>query len=196
MTTKSETISDVWKRELEAAPAPAPVSEPVEMTFDGMPCRVRPLELAFYIRSGRVPAHLSRAAMNLQNGNQEGFNKALEAVPIEDVIEGQKFQRMALCHALDEPRVVDAPPEKVPEGVISYMHMAETRPAFVDGVFVWILAGCPLPPKEGEGEGLNAEALENFPEKRRGAKRSRARHNRKDDGADAVATSSQQPAGV
>lgn len=189
--TKAPSIFEVWKKELAAAALPVEVvQEPVAMVFDGLPCKVRPLDMSFYVRSGRMPAHLARLGLHVQNGDQVAAEKALEAVPVEDIIAGQQFQRMAICRVLDEPRVVDARPEAAAEGEVSYMTLAEKRPAFVDALLLWILVGCPVPKKEGEGEGLDAEALGNFPQVGRGAKRSRTRGDGKAHGSNAVAASS------
>lgn len=180
----AESISDVWKQKLAE-----PVAEqdaPVALTFDGLPCKVRPLGMDFYIRSGRMPAHLASTVLYLQAGNQEGVDRSLENVPPDELIKGQKFQRVALCRALVEPRVVDVPPGEEPEGAFSFMELAERRPSFVDAVFFWLLAGCPVPAKGGEGEGLDAEALGNFPEDKQRSKRPRARRGRKGHGKDAV----------
>jgi hypothetical protein len=187
----SETITDIWKQKLaESAP---PEDEPVEMTFDGLPCKVRPLGMDFYIKSGRMPAHLASTTLYLQARDEAGVNRALENVSPEEMLKGQQFQRVALCRALVEPKVVDVPPGEEPEGAFSFMELAERRPGFVDGVFFWLLAGCPVPVKGGEGDGLDAEALGNFPEGERRTKRARSRRDRKGHGKDAVAAHPQQP---
>jgi hypothetical protein len=186
-----ETITEVWKAKLAE---PAPETEPVEMTFDGLPCKVRPLSLEFYLRSGRMPGYLARIAMH--EGKKEVVDRELAAVSPEDVLAGQAFQRTAVCKVLAEPHVVDVPMGEEPEGSFSFMELAERRPAFVDAVFFWILLGCPPMKKEGEGQGLDAEALENFPAGKRGKRRAGARHNRKAHGKDTVGTPASPPAGV
>lgn len=191
---KPDSIADVWRKELDGAPTVEPRAEPVEMTFDGLPCKVRPLNVAFYIESGRMPDYLTRAALYAQKGDQAGTLRALDSAQIEEIVEGQKFQRMMVCKVLDEPRVVDVAPASVPDGAFSYTGLAERRPAFVDAVKFWILVGCPVPKKEGEGAGLTAEALENFPDGERGKHGSRARRHRKDDGSKPVGAAPQKPA--
>jgi hypothetical protein len=111
----------------------------------------------------------------------------------EEVIKGQAFQRHAICYAFVEPRIVDVPPGEEPEGAFSYMELAERRPAFIDAVMLWFLAACPVP-KGGEGDGLSAEALSNFPKGERRPKRTPARRDRKRDGKDAVGVDSRQHA--
>lgn len=184
-----ESISDFWRKLLSEAPEPEPEVEPIEMTFDGIPARVRPLNVAFYIESGRMPDYLTRAALYAQKGDQAGTLRALDSAQIEEVVEGQKFQRMLVCKALEEPRVVDVLPGQAPEGCFSYTELAERRPAFVDGVKFWILVGCPRPVKEGEGEGLTATALQNFPSGKRRKQGSKSRRHRKADGKRAVSAS-------
>jgi hypothetical protein len=147
-----ESINDVWRKALDEAPEPEPEGEPVEMTFDGLPCRARPLNVAFYIESGRMPDYLTKAALYAQKGDQGGTLRALDSAQIEELVAGQKFQRMLVCKVLEEPRVVDVPPGEAPEGSFSYTELAERRPAFVDGVKFWILIGCPRPVKEGEAK--------------------------------------------
>lgn len=194
--TKPSGYADVWRKALESAPEALPDAEPVEMTFDGMPCRVRPLNVAFYIESGRMPDYLTRAALYAQKGDNVGTVRALDSAQIEDLVEGQKFQRMLVCKALEEPRVVDAPPGAESEGAVSYMQLAERRPKFVDAVKLWILLGCPVPKKEGEAEGVSAEGLQNFPAGKRRARSTKTRRDRKADRRKPVATASRKPAGT
>lgn len=187
----NRTVIDFWQQKREE-PEPEPSGEPIEMTLAGMPCRLRPLSTEFYIRSGRMPAYLARIAM--QPRNPEAVDKELAAVSAEDVLAGQAFQRAAVCRVLAAPRAVDVPQGQEPEGAFSYMELAERWPAFVDAVFFWVLLGCPLPRKEGEDEGLDAGALETFPESERRQRRSRARDNRKAHGKDAAGASKKRPA--
>lgn len=184
-------IGDVWKREL-ATSAP-PEVEPVEMTFDGLPCRVRPIDLAFYVRSGRMPDYLARITFH-DGDARAAVDGALAAVSTDDVLAGAKFQRLIVCRALDEPRVVDAPEGEAPEGAFTFMELSERRPAFIDAVFFWILNGCPVRKEGEEGKGLDAEALETFPESKPGKRRSRARHHREADGPKPLGDSAQQHA--
>ena len=188
----SQSINEVWKQKLKE-----PVKEnhePVNMEFDGMPCKVRPLDMEFYIKSGRIPSHLARVALFLQQRNVEEANKALMDVHPDEFLKGEEFRRKAICRTMIEPRVVDVPPGQEPEGAFSYMELAERRPAFVDALLYWLLAACPIPAKGGEGEGMDAEALGNFPEGKRGAKRRRARRDRKGHGKDAVGVNTPKPA--
>lgn len=187
----SQSISDVWTRELAA---PVTEAAPVEMTFDGLPCKVRPLGMDFYIRSGRIPSHFARMSLFLQQRNVEEATRALESVHPDELIKGEEFKRAAVCRVMVEPRVVDVPPGQQPEGAFSYMELAERRPAFVDGLLFWLMVGCPVPVKGGEGEGLDAEALGNFSEDKGRTKRQRARRNRKGHGKDAAGVNTPKPA--
>jgi hypothetical protein len=72
-----------------------------------------------------------------------------------------------------------------------YADVVETAPALVSALFQWIMRGCPMPKKEGESERLDAEALANFPDKKRPSKRARARDNSKGRGPKSVAASTQ-----
>jgi hypothetical protein len=193
MMSKAETIEAVWRRELAASEPPAP-DEPVDVVFDFLPCKARPFGLDSYIRSGRIPTYLASAALSLQARDQKGADKALSAVSSEDMIEGQRFQRFVVCKVMHEPRVADVPPGQEPEGSFSYMELAERRPAFVDAVMLWVLLGCPVSRKEGEGEGLDAEALKRFPAGKRRAERTRAGDNRKNVRPKSVAATARKPA--
>jgi hypothetical protein len=169
-----ESIVDIWKQEL-AAPAAEADAEPVEMTFDGLPCKVRPVPLEFYVRSGRMPSYLTRIV--LASGDPAVIEREFATIKPEAVVEGREFQRAAVCRALVEPGVVDVTPGDEPEGTFSYRELAERRPAFVDAVFFWILRGCPVPAKGGEEEGLTADDLAEFPDGPRRGKRARARRD-------------------
>ncbi|MDT5262282.1 MAG: hypothetical protein QOC61_1286 [Acidobacteriota bacterium] len=167
-------MNETFLQKLSERQSAPPEVEPVEMTFDGIPCKARPLSLEFYIRSGRMPDYLARIV--LSGCNPQTVESELAGVVTPDaLLAGQKFQRVAVCRVLDtDPRVVDTLPEETPADSLSYMRLAESAPKFVDAVFAWVLKGCPLPVEGSEGKADEADALENFPEKPRGGKRVRA----------------------
>lgn len=169
----NQPINDVWKQKL--AEQVEEQAEPVEMTFDGLPCKMYPVPLEFYIRSGRMPSYLTNIA--LADLDAAVVERETAGITTEQFIEAQRFQRLAVCRALAEPRVVDAPQGEEPEGTFSYMELAERRPKFVDSVFVWILKGCYVPVKGGEEEGLQADDLAEFPDKPQRGKRARTRRD-------------------
>ena len=158
----NQPLAEVW-RETLAQPAPEPEAEPVEMTFDGLPCKIRPATLEFYIRSGRMPDYLTRIA--LADDPAQTVAAEFARLDGESYLKSRDFQRTLICDRLVEPRVVDVPLGQEPEGAFSYMELAERRPKFVDSILSWFLMGCPVPAKGGEGEGMDAEALANFPKK-------------------------------
>jgi hypothetical protein len=153
----------------ERQAAAEPEAEPVQMIFDGVPCKARPLSLEFYIRSGRMPDYLARIA--LSGCHPQAVERELATVTTEALLAGQKFQRVAVCHVLKDEGVVDCQPEQTPEGAISYTTLAESSPKFVDAVFAWVMMGCPLPAEGGEGAGDESAALETFSAKSRRRKR-------------------------
>ena len=164
-------------------------SEPVPMTFDGVPCKVRPLSLEFSIRSGRMPDYLTRIA--LASDPAATVEREFAAITAEQLLAGQRYQRAAVCRVLDEPRVADIPLST--DEVLSYMELAEAAPAFVDAIFSWVLKGCPVPTGDegGEAEGLDADDLANFSSgkkrrKRAGAGNRSARKRKTAVGADAA----------
>ncbi len=78
-------------------------------------------------------------------------------------------------------------------GEYLYADLFETAPEFLSGVFRWVMMGCPMPKEGGEDKGLDADALANFPDKKRKGKRARARNNVKGRGSKPVATHTQSP---
>jgi hypothetical protein len=157
-------------------------AELVPMIFDGIPCMARPLGLDFWLRSGRMPDYLARIA--LADGNPAVVERELAAVTPDALLEGQHFQRAAVCRVFSgegvTPRVADVLPGKEPVDHLSYTRLAESAPKFVDEAFLWVLKGCPLPvPEEGgESPALDAEALANFSEKPGRRKRAGAGNRR------------------
>jgi len=179
----STSITDNFLHRLDEHKA-VPLETPaVEMTFAGLPCKVRPLSLDIYLRSGRLPDYLTRIALSDFDAGTVAQETA--GITTEAVLEGRKFQRVAVCRVLVEPRVADVPESETPEGCLSYRELSERAPDFVDTVFAWVLRGCPAPVKGGEG--VDGEALENFPEKPERAKSTRPRRRGKADGRKTVA---------
>jgi hypothetical protein len=178
------TITDAFKKKLDERDAAEPETPAVEMTFAGLLCKVRPLPADFYLRSGRMPDFLTRIAFSVGDG--EAIKRELEAVKADDVIAGRRFQRVAVSRVLVEPRVADATAGPTDDAALGYAELAERAPDFVDMVFSWIVAGCPVPEK-GE-EGISTEALQNFPDKPAGTKRARARGGSKTHGRASIQT--------
>lgn len=171
----SNSITDAFKDKLKEARAEQE-GEAVEMVFAGFPCRVIPLPLNVWMRSGRMPEALtSKYLAVVKAGGEE--------VPLtpEEAIEATAFRRVAVCRVMVEPRIV----EEGDDGLL-YADIVETAPAFVGAVFDWISLGCPLPKEGGEGEALGAGDLSKFPSQKSGGKRTNARAARKDRGTKTV----------
>jgi hypothetical protein len=180
-TAAPSNLIESFERKLAERRAEAEAAAEVEAfphEFDGIPCRVRPVDAAFFIKSGRMPGYLAQVV--LSGGDRAVTEQATANLSEADILDGQTFQRAAVCHVLVEPRVVDAVAPA--ESALSYMHVAESAPRFVDEVFRWVLRGCPRPAepeKGGEGAELQASDLEKFPEGGRRPARRRAGANGK-----------------
>jgi hypothetical protein len=170
------SITDTFTQKLDERAAAQPETPALEMTFAGLPCKVRPLPVDFYVRSGRMPDFLTRIAFSLNDA--EAIKRELESVSADDVIQGRRFQGVAVCRVLDEPRVVLQEGDALDDdGALDYAELAERAPDFVDGIFSWVLMGCPVPEKGGEG--ISGETLETFSEKPGRTRRARTRGGRK-----------------
>jgi hypothetical protein len=172
----STSINDAFKQKLDEREAAQPETPAIEMTFAGLPCKVRPLALESYVRSGRLPDFLAHVAFNL--GNAEAIQSAVESVSTDDVIAGHRFQHTVVSRVLVEPRVSDGA-ANLPDA-LDYMELSERAPEFVDAVFSWVLRGCPVPVKGGEG--ISGETLETFSKNKGRTRRARTRGGRKADG--------------
>lgn len=84
-------ISDNFRQKLDSEVNAEQEAPPVPMTFDDIECMVRPLDLAFFIRSGRMPDYLARIAMT--PGNPEVAAREVANVTAEQVLEGQRQTR-------------------------------------------------------------------------------------------------------
>jgi hypothetical protein len=174
----STNITDTFKQKLDERAAAEPETPALEMTFAGLLCKVRPLSLEFYVRSGRMPDFLAHVAFNL--GNSEAIQSAVEAVSTDDVIAAHRFQRTVVSRVLVEPRVSDGAATPPVADVLDYMELSERAPEFVDAVFSWVLRGCPVPVKGGEG--ISGETLETFSKNKGRTRRARTRNGGKADG--------------
>lgn len=102
----NQPLEEVW-REAFAQPAPEPEAEPVEMVFDGLPCKIQPASLEFYIRSGRMPDYLTRIA--LADDPAQTVAAEFARLDSESYLKSRDFQRTLICDRLVEPRIVDVP---------------------------------------------------------------------------------------
>jgi hypothetical protein len=165
----SNSVNDAFKDRLRQARAEQE-AEAVPMEFAGFPCRVIPLPLNVWMRSGRMPDFLTSKYLAAAEAGED--ETAVNLTP-EEALEATAFRRKAVCRVMVEPRIVE---EGDPgEGGYLYADIAETAPAFVGSVFDWISLGCPLPEKGSEGKALGAEALSRFPTQKSRRKRARAR---------------------
>lgn len=174
ISNKPEEVADPFRRKLEERRA-AQETQAVPMEFAGFPCKVIPLPWGVFVLSGRMPEYLT--LMVLSDPSEASSQK--RELTNEEVREGEAFKCSVVCRVVVSPRIVA---EGIPgPGEYLYADLMETAPEFVGGVFRWVMRGCPLPKKESEGKGetLTAEALENFPSKRRQSKRAGTRANGK-----------------
>lgn len=146
-------------------------ASPVAMEFAGFPCEVITAPAALFLKSRRMPDFLTRMVVEVEEKFSAGEgdpNPRPRALTSAEMIEGENFQRHAICSVMHRPRVIA---EGTPaEGEYLYADLAEKAPAFVREVFAWIMRGCPLPQEEG-GEALNTDDLARFPDgARRGAR--------------------------
>lgn len=150
--------NDIFRRKLEESHA-AELANALPMSFEGFPCRVRPLGLLFFIRAGQMPEHLTRQVVANSETGARGMS--VPSSP-EELIAGEVFMRKAFCAVMASPQVVEAEP--VPEGGYLFFELEKSAPKFVAAVMEWIKRDCPLPAEE-KGEGvLGVEDLESFPE--------------------------------
>jgi hypothetical protein len=153
--------ADVFRRKLEEARARRE-AEGFPMEFAGFPCKVRQLSRLHFIRAGRMPEYLTRLIVERINRGAEGAREMVEQASPEQMIQGEEFMRHAVCSVLIEPRV--APLGSRPEGGYLYGDLVENAPEFVEAVYAWIMADCPLPEEEREEGVLSVADAEKFPD--------------------------------
>jgi hypothetical protein len=180
----NENAVDPFRQKLEERRA-AQEAQAVPMVFAGFPCTVIPLPWTVFTLSGRMPEYITNITL-AEPGDATAAKRALTS---DEVKEGEAFKRAVVCRVVVSPRIVlEGTP---PEGGYTYADLFETAPEFLSGVFRWVMRGCPMTKEGEESEGLDADALANFSDKKRPRKRARARNNGKARGRKSVAASAQ-----
>jgi hypothetical protein len=176
----SNSVTDVFKSKLKEARAEQE-AHAVPMEFAGFPCKVIPLPLNVWMRSGRMPEALTHKYLTLA---AKGDDSAAPQLSPEEALGASAFRRVAVCRVVVEPSII---PEGQPaDGELLYADIVETAPAFVAAVFDWIQLGCPMLKEGEEGEALTGADLGNFPDKPQRSEHARPRAARKSRGAKAV----------
>lgn len=78
-------------------------AQAVEMEFTGFPCKVIPMPLSVWIRSGRMPdAMTSKYLAAASSGDDE----SAPLLTPEETLEATAFRRTAVCRVMVEPRIL------------------------------------------------------------------------------------------
>lgn len=122
---------------------------PVPVTFAGFTGRAHRLPLAAWARAGRLPEYLAAAMFAAVRGRSVERRKS-EMSP-EELGQWNRFQCVAFCSMMDEPRFADKPESECAEDELSYQEFILMCPEAVQEGIQWQLDGCPDIPVLLEG---------------------------------------------
>lgn len=145
----------------KAAQAEQAVS--VSVTFEGFTGKAHRLNMASWARSGRLPQYLAAAMFAAVKGKATEARKS-DLTP-EELAEWLRFQRVAFCSMMDEPRFSveeDRAARELEDDEIDYADFILMAPEVVRAAVQWQLDGCPTIPIQTEGGEMSLEDLTNF----------------------------------
>jgi hypothetical protein len=160
-------MSDVakkWKERLARKAAErAALVQIVPVSFAGFDGRAHRLDLFEFARAGRMPEYLAKAFFAAVNG-QEAKAREGDLTP-EELNAWLRFQRVAFCSMMDEPRFSIEDERKGRElydDELDYSEFVVSFPEVVKEGVQWQLDGCPDIPVRTESGEVSIEDLRNF----------------------------------
>lgn len=159
--TASEQAAREWKERaaLKAAQRAAQ-SPPVPVTFGGFNGKAHRLYLLDWARAGRLPQYLASAMFAAARGKATETRR--EELTEDETLEWMRFQCVAFCSMMDEPRFTTKPQEECAEDELNYGDFLAMCPEVINEAVQWQLNGCPDIPVQAEGGEMTLEELENF----------------------------------
>jgi hypothetical protein len=161
----SKDLLSTWEEKFEEMDQARTEYSVVEMTFAGLPCKVKRMGLLDHLNANTIPTHIAAVLMAELSGVSSTEDEAKELSPQEAENAQKEFNeytRAVICATLVEPRVVQSLTPA--PGEISYGRLFVKNPTFISEVLAWVRNGCPgVPVKTKEGE-TSVGALENFRE--------------------------------
>lgn len=142
----------------------AAVVTPVPVTFEGFTGKAHRLDMASWARAGRLPQYLAAAMFAAVKGKGTEVTKG-DLNP-EEMAEWLRFQRVAFCSMMDEPRFSveeDRKGRELEEDELDYADFILMAPEVVRAAVQWQLDGCPdIPVTMEDGGEMSIEDLTNF----------------------------------
>lgn len=141
---------------------------PVPVTFEGFTGKAHRLPLSAWARAGRLPQYLAAAFFAAVKGKSTEVRN--EDLTPADQAEWLRFQRVAFCSMMDEPRFSvdeDRVGRQLEEDELDYTDFVLMAPEVVKLAVQWQLDGCPdIPVTMEDGGEVSIEDLTNFPDGR------------------------------
>jgi hypothetical protein len=140
----------------ETAPA-------IELEFDGIPLVVRRMQMAGWLRAGRMPDYF--AAIYIAENQQAAQEQQKRPIKTEEVPAILAFQEVVVRESVVLPKIVfeDRP---LASDEISYTEFSLSNTAAIEALVMWQMAGAPgIPVAMKGGETAEISDLENFREK-------------------------------
>jgi hypothetical protein len=140
----------------ETAPA-------IELEFDGIPLVVRRMQMAGWLRAGRMPDYF--AAIYIAENQQMAQEQQKRPIKPEEVPAILAFQEVVVRESVVLPKIVfeDRP---LASDEISYTEFSLSNTAAIEALVMWQMAGAPgIPVAMKGGETAQISDIENFREK-------------------------------
>lgn len=154
-----------WKEKAaQKAAERAALVQSVPITFDGFTGKAHRLFLLDWARAGRCPQFLTAAMLAAVKGKSVEARK--DDLSPEEMAEYLRFQCVAFCSMMDEPRFStdeDRKGRELAEDEMDYADFVTMCPEVVRAAVEWQLNGCPdIPVLLEGGETMTLDELESF----------------------------------
>lgn len=148
-----------WKaKAAQKAAERAALSPPVPVCFDGFVGKAHRLNMLEWASAGKLPQYLAVAMFDAVNGKSTEARK--EDLTPQELIEWMRFQCVAFCSMMDEPKFTTN--EVTAEDEINYAEFMSMCPEVVKEGVQWQLDGCPDIPIPTETGVMSMSDLTSF----------------------------------